>query len=220
MEFDRGQLGDAGKIASIGNDTSTKEVFFRAPNGTLADLGAGDSPVDYYIVRIDFQGGSDGVRIYRNPTSGVEAAMPTATLTNAGDMSFSGVCVGADNNYVAVDEIRLGTAWADALGTTVANLLPPDRQAGGWNIPVAATPSASYHVQRAMDFNTPIVQNGVYIGDNTWGETGGVENPTLQNQPPRVGGGRTGRRLIRPHQSPDDRPGNRHEQHPRPKLPA
>lgn len=122
FEFHRGDYGDPGRIGGIGNDTTTTHVNFRLPNGTFADLGAGDSAVDFYVVRIDFHGGNDDVRVYRNPTSLTEPGSATLTRLGVGNLSFDRLCVGAWDNYVAIDEIRIGTSWTNVVGLdSIAN---------------------------------------------------------------------------------------------------
>jgi len=116
FEFHRGNYGDPGRIAGIGNDTSDNDVHFRTPSGSFLDLGPGDTAADFYVVRIDFHGGNDDVRIYRNPTSMTEPGTPTLTKLGVGDMSFDCLCVGAWGNYAAIDEIRVGTTWANVIG--------------------------------------------------------------------------------------------------------
>lgn len=166
FEFHRGDLGDPGRIAGIGDDTSTNDVFFREPKGVFVDLGAGDSfedpstgnhAVDFYVVRIDFQPGhADNVLVYRNPTSMTEPATATATLTNVGNMSFNGISLGAFGNYLAADEIRMGATWADVLGAPGSfSLMRPSVQGGNWVIPVAGNPSFSFRVQRAPSVTGP-----------------------------------------------------------------
>lgn len=160
FELHRGDLGDPGRIAGIGNDQGTNtDVYFRTPGGAFEDMGAGDSVedpavgnhvVDFYVVRIDFQGGNDNVRVYRNPTSLTEPAVATLSLTNIGNMSFNGISLGCYGNMLSIDEIRLGGTWADALGMAGANdMLQPIRQGNGWNVQFAGNPSFTYHVLRA-----------------------------------------------------------------------
>ncbi|MEK7953982.1 beta strand repeat-containing protein [Luteolibacter soli] len=115
FEFHRGNLGDAGRIGGIGNDQGGTNVNLRAPNGTHTAIGAGDTNVNFYVVRIDFKNGNDDVYVYRNPTSLTEPASPTLIRLGAADMSFDGISFGAFNNSrtVAHDEVRIGETWAD-----------------------------------------------------------------------------------------------------------
>ncbi|HEY4415712.1 MAG TPA: TIM-barrel domain-containing protein, partial [Verrucomicrobiae bacterium] len=127
FEFHRNDYGDPGRIGGIGNDTAANDAYFRTPSGRFSDLGPGDTAVNFYVVRIDFHGGNDDVRVYRNPTSLTEPATPTLTMLGAGDMSFDRFCVAAWGNYVAVDEIRVGTVWTNAIGwgsSTVGSVQP------------------------------------------------------------------------------------------------
>ncbi len=165
-EFHRSDLNDPGRIAGVGNDTATTDVYFRSPNGTFTDMGAGDSSagstgnlaVDFYVVRIDFQPGhADNVFVYRNPTSLTEPATATLALTNVGNMSFNGFSLGTfDDNELAVDEIRMGATWSDVLGLPGANnMIRPIRQGGNWTIQFAGNPTFAYRVQRAPSVTGP-----------------------------------------------------------------
>ncbi|MEO5915367.1 MAG: immunoglobulin domain-containing protein [Luteolibacter sp.] len=133
FEIHRGDLGDGGRIGGIGNDTNTNNVNLRAPGGTHTSLGAGDTGVNFYVLRIDFKAGNDDVYVYRNPTTATE---PTPTLTRlaVADMSFDGFSFGAFNNgrTVAHDEIRLGQSWADVT-------VPPAAQPAITSQPRAST---------------------------------------------------------------------------------
>lgn len=121
FEFHRGDLGDPGRMAGVGNDAGDNNVHFRIedpPGGgsTFFDLGAGNTSVNFYVVRIDFQSGNNTVTIYRNPASATEPITPTWQQTGVtADMSFDGIAFGAFVNglTVAHDEVRLGEAWAD-----------------------------------------------------------------------------------------------------------
>jgi autotransporter-associated beta strand protein len=124
FEFHRGDLGDPGRIAGIGNDQGGDNVHLRAPNGTHTFIGAGNTGVNFYVVRIDFKPGDDDVFVYRNPTSLAEPGVPTLTRLAAADMSFDGISFGAfvNDRTVAHDEVRLGETWGDV---TVPAVAPP-----------------------------------------------------------------------------------------------
>lgn len=120
FEFHRGNLGDPGRIAGIGNDLAdATTVNLRAPDSQQTPFAPGNTNVNFYIVRIDYHGGSDDVYVYRNPTGPNESEnQPTLTMAGVADMSFNGISVGAylNGETVAVDEIRLGETWASVLG--------------------------------------------------------------------------------------------------------
>ncbi len=169
FEFHRANLNDPGRIAGVGNDTATTEVNLRTPGAPFADLGAGDGLVNFYVVRIDFHGGNDDVRVYRNPTSLTEPLTPTVSLTNVGNMSFNGISLGAYGNYLAVDEIRVGATWSDALGMTSANnMLKPVQQGNTWNVRFSGNPAFTYRVLRA----TSLTGEWTEIGTTTPAENG------------------------------------------------
>ncbi|HEY1790516.1 MAG TPA: immunoglobulin domain-containing protein [Verrucomicrobiae bacterium] len=171
FEFHRDDLNDPGRIAGVGDDTSTNDVFFREPTGTFTDLGIGDSfedpsvgnhAVDFYVVRIDYlSGNTANVLVYRNPTSSTEPATPTATMANVGNMSFNGISLGAFGNYLALDEIRVGASWSDALGLPGSiNMLAPLKQGGNWVVQFSANPAFTYRVLRATSLTSTWTQIG------------------------------------------------------------
>jgi hypothetical protein len=166
FELHRADLNDPGRIAGVGDDTTTNDVYFREPSGAFVDLGVGDSfedpsvgnhAVDFYVVRIDYQPGhADNVRVYRNPTSLTEPATATVALTNVGNMSFNGISLGAYGNYIAIDEIRLGATWSDVLGLPgPSTMMRPVKQGGSWAIQFAGNPAFTYRVQRATSLSGP-----------------------------------------------------------------
>jgi len=157
FELHRGDLGDAGRVAGIGNDVGDDHVHWRSevPAGgtsTFADLGPGDTKVNFYVVRIDYRGGNDNVYVYRNPTGANESAnMPVATMLGTGDMSFNGISFGAYENGLAVnhDELRLGATWTDVVGNAVSMLQLSKRMNGTSTIRVAASSNHAYDLQGA-----------------------------------------------------------------------
>ncbi|MEI9962657.1 MAG: hypothetical protein WDM76_16530 [Limisphaerales bacterium] len=128
FEFHRGDLGDPGRIAGIGNDAGGNNVNLRAPGGTQTPIGLGDTNVNFYVVRIDFKAGNDDVFVYRNTTSGTEPLTPTLVVSNAADMSFNGISFGSfvNGRTVAHDEVRIGQAWADVVS-------PGAYSSGNWD---------------------------------------------------------------------------------------
>lgn len=115
FEFHRGDLGDGGRIAGIGNDQAGDNVNLRAPNGTHTPIGLGSTEAGFYVVRIDFKDGDDDVYVYRNPTTATEPGTATLVRKGAADLSFDGISFGAFNNgrTVTHDEVRVGDSWAD-----------------------------------------------------------------------------------------------------------
>jgi len=132
FEFHRGDLGDPGRIAGIGNDmANATTVNLRAPSTVETPLGLGNANVNFYIVRIDYHGGSDDVYVYRNPTGANESNnQPALTMLGVADMSFNGISMGAYLNGVTVkhDEIRLGQTWASVLGNPPVFSVQPTNQ--------------------------------------------------------------------------------------------
>ena len=74
FEFHRGDLGDPGRIAGIGNDLANAvTINLRVPGGVQTPFALGSTNVNFYVVRIDYHGGNDDVYVYRNPTGTSEA---------------------------------------------------------------------------------------------------------------------------------------------------
>ncbi|MGC3958529.1 MAG: autotransporter-associated beta strand repeat-containing protein [Verrucomicrobiota bacterium] len=167
FELHRGDLGDPGRIAGVGNDAGGNNVNLRAPNNVNnRSLGAGTTAVNFYIVRIDFKAGNDDVFVYRNPTSTTEPLTSTLTVSNVADLSFGGLSVGAfvGSTTVKHDEIRVGATWADAMGLAVSNLLPPTKTTNGYKVQFACTPGNSYRIQRATVVTGPWTDLTTVVG--------------------------------------------------------
>ena len=132
FEFHRGDLSDAGRIGGIGNDLpNATTVNLRAPSSVHTPFALGSSNVNFYVVRIDYHGGSDDVYIYGNPTGPNESDNPPAlTMLGAADMSFNGISMAAYVNGMTVsdDEIRLGTTWSSVLGNPLTFAVQPTNQ--------------------------------------------------------------------------------------------
>jgi fructan beta-fructosidase len=168
LEFHRDDLGDGGRMGGIGNDTGDNQVHLRVetpPGGasTQYDLGAGDTNVNFYVVRIDFKPGNDDIYVYRNPTSATEPATPTLSVPNAADMSFDGVSAAAyvGSRTVRHDEVRVGTSWADVLGVTRSQLQLAQRAGDVSQLRVAGSPNYTFGVQAATNVAGPWSDVGV-----------------------------------------------------------
>lgn len=118
FEFHRLDLGDGGRVGGVGNDTGDAYVYLRTPAVNQKSIGPGNTNVNFYVVRIDFKGGNDSVRVYQNPILATEPSTPTLLQDNAGDMSFNGISFGAflGTTTVRHDEVRIGTSWAAVVG--------------------------------------------------------------------------------------------------------
>ena len=180
FEFHRGDLGDAGRIAGIGNDlVNATTVNLRAPNSVLTPLGLGNTNVNFYIVRIDYHGGSDDVYVYRNPSSLNESdTQPALTMLSVADMSFNGISMAAYLNGVTVnhDEIRLGGTWANVLGDPPVFVSQPTNQIAyaGQNVTFTSlaqsTQSINYQWYRGTNVltgatNASLILSSVQLAD-------------------------------------------------------
>jgi autotransporter-associated beta strand protein len=162
FDFQRGNLGDPGRMGGVGNDVGDANVHLRSeyPAGggsTMYTIGLMDANnVDFYVVRIDYIANGANVRVYRNPTSTTEPAVPALTVSNLTDYSFNGFAMARANGpTMSVDEIRVGATWDDAIGLAVSNLLPPTKITNGYMVQFACTPGYSYRIQRATALTGP-----------------------------------------------------------------
>ncbi|HEY9508687.1 MAG TPA: RICIN domain-containing protein, partial [Verrucomicrobiae bacterium] len=105
------------RIAGIGNDSQTNNVNLRAPAGIFTPIGAGNTNVNFYVLRIDFKPGKDDVRVYRNSASGIEPSQPTLTVLDAADLSFNRICLAAfaNDNTVRFDQLRIASSWQNTV---------------------------------------------------------------------------------------------------------
>jgi hypothetical protein len=177
FDFERGNLGDAGRIGGIGDDSANysggenhgvnlrvEQPAGGTPTGHLIGL-ADPNNVDLYVVRIDYATNGDTVRVYRNPTATTEPASAALSVSNVVDYSFDGFAMASANGpSMSVDEIRVGATWADAIGLAVSNLLPPTKTANGYMIQFACTPGYSYRIQRATVLTGPWTDLTTVVG--------------------------------------------------------
>ena len=121
------------------------------------DLGAGNTNVNFYVVRIDFKAGNDDVFIYRNPTSTTEPAVATLTVSNAADMSFDGLSLAAyvNGRTVKHDELRAGMTWADIMGGTMSQLQLAQRTNVSSQLRLVGSPNYTFGLQAAGNVNGP-----------------------------------------------------------------
>jgi len=162
FELHRNDLGDGGRMGGIGNDTGDTQVHLRIetpPGGasTQFDLGAGNTNVNFYVVRIDFKTGNDDVFVYRNPTSTTEPATATLTISNAADMSFDGISLAAyvNGRTVTHDELRLGMTWADVMGATLSQLQLVQCSNNSSQLRLAGSPNFTFGLQAAANLTGP-----------------------------------------------------------------
>jgi fructan beta-fructosidase len=162
FELHRNDLGDGGRMGGIGNDTGDTQVHLRIqspPGGgsTHYDLGAGNTNVDFYVMRIDFKADNDDVFVYRNPTSATEPITPTLTVSNAADMSFNSISLAAylNGRTVTHDEVRVGMTWADVVGNTVSQLQLAQRTSNSSQLRLAGSPNYTFGLQAATNLTGP-----------------------------------------------------------------
>lgn len=87
-------------------------------------LGAADTAVNLFLIRMDFvAGGNDTFTVWRNPTLGSQPTSGGVSYT--GNLSFSYVGLYNDNGSgeARLDELRIGTTFADAIPEASSSLM-------------------------------------------------------------------------------------------------
>jgi hypothetical protein len=167
FEFHRGNLSDPGRIAGIGNDLpGATTVNLRAPDTQQTPFAPGNTNVNFYVVRIDYHGGSDDVYVYSNPTGPNESDnQPALTMPGVADMSFNGISMGAYLAGVTVshDEIRLGQTWASVLGGPPLFVSQPTNELAY----VGQTINFSAAAQSSQPLNYQWYFNGIALPEET-----------------------------------------------------
>jgi len=106
---------------SVGGLVPTSDFALRINETTGMSLGAHDTDVNLFVIRIDFSdaAASDTVTVYRNPTDLTVEANNTAsaTVTNV-DFRFDRTSFARFNSStgIAFDELRIGTTFNDITG--------------------------------------------------------------------------------------------------------
>ncbi len=122
FELHRDNLNDAGRVTEIGNifgGGSAGTIELRK-SGTSPELGASDLNVNFYVMKIEFNGGTgadtgkDLISVYRNPSLAAEPMTATVSQAVFDDLSFDGISFGqfTSNSDVYHDEVRIGTTYA------------------------------------------------------------------------------------------------------------
>lgn len=129
--------GEPGAAAS---DANYSLRLFNDTTNFSADLGAPDTDVNLFVVKIEFSADSNGdsISVWRNPSNlGSESSSGTADATLSGfDFSFDRVSLARFNaaNGFALDEIRLGSTWSDVTTVLDASDTDNDGLPDDWEI--------------------------------------------------------------------------------------
>ena len=118
----------------IGSADSNYIVRIFNQGGFAADLGAGDTDVNLFVIRMDFSTTNNGdvVTIYRNPEDLGDEGLSTADAVLTGfNFRFDRTTLAnfSNGDTVSLDELRLGTAWADVVGALDSE---PDGMPDAW----------------------------------------------------------------------------------------
>ena len=90
--------------------------------GTAASSATSASNLSLLVCRVDFAAAAATIRLYLNPTSNVEPATASVTVTKTEALSYDRVRIESNSVAGMIDEFRLGTSFADVM--PVAGVVP------------------------------------------------------------------------------------------------
>ena len=148
--------------------------------GTSLNSAVSCRQLSLVVCRIDFAADSATIRMYVNPTTGVEPAAADLTVTRTSALTYDRLRVQSTGATGSVDELRLGETYADVvpltygsppqevvvLGSSVASGTGASPQSDGW----------AYRMENLLENQAPVapdshfiwhVENASIGGDNT-----------------------------------------------------
>ena len=102
-----------------GNRNSGANVFgIEAKVGTSASSTASSASLSLVVYRIDFTATGAKIRLYVNPTSGVEPATADAEVDRTSPLTYDRIRIQSSGTTGFVDELRIGETFADVAPVT------------------------------------------------------------------------------------------------------
>lgn len=156
--------------------------------GVVIDSGLPSTQTSLLVVRLDFAASTVTLRLYVNPPLAAEPATPTGSATRP-TFTFNRVHVlGSGANVRLIDEIRLGTTWADVtphapapLQCYVGNVSLPEGNSGTTDFVFNVGLNEAANQPVTVDFLTA---NGTALVGSDYVATNGslIFNPGETNQ--------------------------------------
>jgi hypothetical protein len=136
-------------------------------NALLLDLGAPDEAVNLFVLKFNLssQTNSDSVTVWRNPSNlGSEAGSAAAGTLNGFNMTFNTATLwmfGGSGPQLFVDELRLGTTWADVVAVRRLQLSAPRLLGNGQFQMTVSGANSPIVIEASTNFTswTPIFTN-------------------------------------------------------------
>ena len=187
----------AGGYAGVSLFEGTEEVLFTGKRdgvlnlfgiepkvGTSLNSSVSSRRTSLVVYRIDFAEDSATIRMYANPTTGVEPATADLTVTRTTALTYDRIRIQSNGVTGSVDEVRLGETFADVAPLTYGT---PPREVVVLGSSVAAGAGAAVQsdawayrmenlLENLLENQAPVVPNSRFIwhvenasigGDNT-----------------------------------------------------
>jgi len=177
----------ATEVLFTGKRTGSPNVFGLEPKvGTSQNSPVSCRRLSLVVCRIDFAAGSATIRMYVNPTTGVEPATADVTVTRTSALTYDRLRVQSGAATGSVDELRLGETYADVapltygsppqevvvLGSSVASGSGASPQSDGW----------AYRMENLLENQAPLVPDSHFIWHVENASIGGDNTTAVRNR--------------------------------------
>lgn len=147
------------------NDGGTNFFGVDPKGGNAVSSNAPSGNLSLVVYRIDFAATSATIRLYVNPTSGIEPGIPSAIATKTTPLTYDRIRIVSQGTTGSIDEFRLGQTFADVALTPP---VPVSQEIVVLGSSVAAGTGASptsaawaYKFEDLMENHAPIVPGSV-----------------------------------------------------------
>ena len=177
----------ATEVLFTGKRGGSPNFFGMEPKaGTSLDSAVSSRRLSLVVCRIDFAADSATIRMYVNPTTGVEPATADLTVTRTSALTYDRLRVQSNGATGAVDELRLGDTYADVapltfgtppqevvvLGSSVASGTGASPQSDGW----------AYRMENLLENQAPLGQDSHFIWHVENASIGGDNTTSVRNR--------------------------------------
>ncbi|WP_367874385.1 GDSL-type esterase/lipase family protein [Luteolibacter sp. Populi] len=177
----------ATEVLFTGRRGGAANLFGMEPKvGTSLDSSVSCRRLSLVVCRIDFAANSAMIRMYVNPTTGVEPATADLTVTRTSALTYDRLRVQSNGASGSVDELRLGETYADVapltygsppqevvvLGSSVASGTGAALQSDAW----------AYRMENLLENQAPVVPDSHFIWHVENASIGGNNTTAVRNR--------------------------------------